>query len=57
MQPTLLFSNYKSVLDLVPEAVDSVLRVVELDRRAQPQIQGPDGLLTLQQGHTTTDDM
>lgn len=35
----------------LPEAVDSVLRVVKLDCRAGSQIQGPNGFLTLQQRH------
>lgn len=36
----------------LPETVDSVLRVVELDCRAGSQIQGSDRLLTLQQRHS-----
>lgn len=36
----------------LPETVDSVLRVVELDCRAGSQIQGSDWLLTLQQRHS-----
>lgn len=38
----------------LPETVDSVLRVVELDCRAGSQIQGSDWLLTLQQRHSAS---
>lgn len=39
----------KDFLSVLPDAVDPVLGVIELDRRAGPQIQRPDGLLALQQ--------